>query len=223
MDLLPAKAELISDGSSASEVMYLRMGRRNGCATSIMRQDWEYVRETALQADSFEAGSATHGEEVVPLQPMEVHREERSTWRTVVHVKDSGEVCGGLSPVGRSVCWIRGREWGEKSSRDNLWLTIPPFPFLLCCCRDHVKKSWLKLSSGKLIQLIYLSWVCFDPWQYFVTDFSLFLSQCTSLWLYFLSSVQQKRGVMNQLWWAPGVQPESTYPNNIIQEQTEKC
>ena len=37
------------------------------------------------------------------------------------------------------------------------------------------------------------------------------LSWSMSLWLYFLSPVQRSRGVTERLWWAPGVQPGSTY------------
>ena len=42
------------------------------------------------------------------------------------------------------------------------------------------------------------------------------LSQPVSLSLYILSPVQLRRGVIEQLWWVPGIQPGSTHHSNEL-------
>ena len=66
------------------------------------------------------------------------HRKDlhwRSSWRTAAHGKDSHwrSSWGGLSPVGETPCWSKGRMWGGRSSRDNVWWTDHnpiPHPFV---------------------------------------------------------------------------------------------
>ena len=45
---------------------------------------------------------------------------------------------------------------------------------------------------------------------------SLFLSRHMNLSFYFLSPVQLRRGGIERLWWAPGIQPGSTHHKGIL-------
>ncbi|OPJ75483.1 hypothetical protein AV530_008981 [Patagioenas fasciata monilis] len=68
MDLPLAKAKPIRDSGSTSVITYLRRVEKT-CTTpaAATREEWEYVRETAMQTPR------SVKKEAIPLQPMETN------------------------------------------------------------------------------------------------------------------------------------------------------
>ena len=80
-----------------------------------------------------------------------VGEELRPTGRT--HI---GEVCGGLSPVGGTPWWSRGRVWVVLLLKRNEWQRQcvmnwprPPLPVPLQCLGEEVASSGVNFSPGR--------------------------------------------------------------------------
>lgn len=109
-----------------------------------------------------------------------------------------------------------------SSSKDNMWWPVcnPHFPFPHTTEGEEVQLEKVREVGEGILRFFLLfitllwfkspRWVCFACESILCVIPAPYLNSVSQPFLYFLSPLALWRGVVEHLWWVPGIQPEST-------------